>query len=191
MSIVTSFEICQESDCASLTFRDTTGAYSATNTTGYGSPNESIAGATAELVITMANGTQYTLDITADGFPTTDKDLELSIPQTDLGYSASESIEDQVIHILYRVTTALNTVITQDFKQALYCQVRCCVYSMALDVDIDCADCMNSMGDKVTTAWILYKGLEYSANAGDLVTYNATLPVLQRMCANSECSNCK
>lgn len=191
MAIVTSFDICESSTCSSLIFKDITGAYSLTNLYGYGSPNESISGATAELTVTLADGTVTVLDITADGFPTTDKTLELIINPEDIGYEEGDKIADQIIAFEYKVTTALGTIILQNIEQAFYCQVKCCVLSMFIDLDLECEDCMKSLGDRSMNAYIMLKGLEYSANCGDKTTFNKTLTQLKKLCANSSCANCK
>lgn len=191
MSIVLSYDICQPSGCTTLTFKDTTGAYSVSNTTGYGSPNEDISGATAELIVTLADGTSNTLDITSNGFPTVDTTKELTINSSDIGYDVDEEIEDQIISFTYRVTTTTPTVFVQNITQAFYCQVDCCVKSMFIDLDITCNDCIKAAGESRQEAWILLQGLKYSANSANVTVFNAALAELQKICSTTNCSNCK
>ena len=190
MAITTQFSICQTGTCDSLIFNDVTGPYSITNTSGYGTPNESISGATAELIVTLADGTITTISLTAAGFPTTDKTLEYIITAEALGYSSGSKIADQLISFTYKVTTALTTIITQYKTQGFYCQVNCCVNSMFIDLDINCEDCMKSLGDRAMKAYIMLQGLKYSANCGDSTTFTKTLAQLNKLCLNSSCSNC-
>ena len=110
MSIILVPSICQSSNCSSLIFKDGTGNYSITNINGYNAPNESIIGATAELIITLANGTVTTLSLTSAGFPTTNTLLEYTINASDIGYSSTSKIDDQIITIQYKVITALTTI---------------------------------------------------------------------------------
>jgi len=188
MAIVTSFEICQKSGCSTLVFKDTTGAYSATNIYGYNSPNESITSATATLTVTLADLTSYTFALT--NFPTIDKTLEFNITGSQLGYSTGV-IPDQIIKFTYTVITALSTIITQIKSQAFYCNASCCVKSMFIDLDLDCEDCLKSLGDRSTKAYLMLKGLEYSASCGDATTFNKTLTQINKLCANSACQSCK
>ena len=188
MSIVTSFTICQKSNCSSLVFNDTTGPYSSDNTYGYNSPNESIIGATSELQVKLGNGSIVTVVLT--DFPTTDKTKEFTITGLTLGYSTG-IIPDQIIEFTYTITTALSTIITQVGNQGFYCNANCCVKSMFLDIDLDCEDCMKFKYDTLIKASLMLDGLKYSANCGDTITFNKTLTQLNKICSNSECSNCK
>lgn len=169
-------------------FNDTTGPYSANNLNGYGTPNESIAGATSVLRVTMADASSY--DITLTGFPTTDKTLELVISGSQIGYP-SGVIADQIINFKYIVTTALSTKITQVGAQGFYCNAKCCANSLFLDIDLDCEDCIKSLGDKLTKASILLDGLEYSAGCGNSTSFNKALAQLNKLCGNTECFSCK
>ena len=188
MSIIHSPNICQNSNCSSLVFKDGTGAWSITNTNGYNSPNESIVGATASLIVTLADASVHTITLT--GFPTIDTTLEYTITASDLGYSSTAQITDQILSVQYRVVTALTTIITQNSQLALYCQVNCCVNSMFLDIDIDCDDCYTLQESKLRKANLMLQGLKYSANCLDTTTFNKTLAQLNKICLNQECSNC-
>jgi hypothetical protein len=190
MSIVLSPNICQSTNCSSLIFKDGTGAYSINNTSGYGAPNESIAGASAYLIVTLSDGTSTTINITASGFPTTDTTLEYQIDADDIGYNVGDKIEDQIITIQYRVVTALTTIIVQTIQTALYCQVNCCVNSMFIDLDLECEDCLKTLGARAEKAHLMLQGLKYAANCLDTTTFNKTLTQLNKLCNNSECSNC-
>ena len=170
MAITTQFSICESSNCSSLVFSDTTGAYSLTNLTGYGTPNESISGATAELIVTLSDGTISTISLTAAGFPTTDSTLTYTISAEDIGYSSGDKIDDQIISFQYKVVTALTTIITQYKSQAFYCQVNCCVNSMFIDLDLSCEDCLKSLGKKSMKAYLMLQGLKYSSSCGDSTT---------------------
>lgn len=190
MATVAQFSVCQDAKtCSSLTFNDTTGAYSATNLEGYGSPNETISGATATLAVTLASGDIYTIAL--GGFPTTDKELEFIISATDLGYASNEKIADQIMSFTYTVTYASGNVITQTKAIAFYCQATCCVNSMFFDYDVNCMDCIRESEARSRKAWTLLQGLKHSSLSADTTTFNKTLAQLNKLCLNSECSNCK
>lgn len=189
MSIVLSFSVCQSSDCGSLVFNDLTGAYDAgSNTTGYGAPNDTIASASSTLVVTLADGTSTTLVPT--GFPTVDKTKEFTITAADLGLTSGTQIADQIIDFEYIVITDQTNTLTQNISQAFYCQVNCCVTSLFIDLDIECEDCMTSAGGTVAQAYIMLKGLEYSAACGNTTAFNKTLTLLQKLCTKSTCASC-
>ena len=184
------FDICEPSNCVSLVFNDTTGAYDAdNNSTGYGTPNSVIAGATSILTITKADLTSYTISLPST-FPTVDKTLEYTIQASVIGYPSSQ-IDDQIITAVYTVTLADTTVLTQTKTFALYGKVKCCVESMFIDLDIDCEDCMKSLGSRNTNAYLMLKGLEYSAGCGNTTVFNKTLTQLKKICGNTDCQSCK
>ena len=192
MSITTSFGICQSSNCSSLTFNETTGAYSAGNPNGYGTPNDTNIGGTALLIISLSRGTSYTLSLTSSGFPSSDKTKEFIINATDIGYPSGSKIADQIITFQYIVTTALGTVIKQWKQTAFYCQANCCVSSMFIDLDTDCEDCDKARTARAIKANLMLQGLKYSANCigNDPSTFNKTLTQLNKLCNNSKCSSC-
>lgn len=186
---ITNFDLCQSSDCASLVFKDITGAYSTDSPYGYGTPNSDITDATAIVRITLADLTVH--EISLDGFPTTDKTKEYKIESTDLGYDSGKSIPDQIIQIEYIVTLDDDSELIQYGEQALYCNINCCIKSMVKDIDIECDECSKSSKDKYIDALLGLAGLKYSADCGDKITFNKVLSSLQRICQNTECSNCK
>ena len=195
MSLVLSFDICEGSNCNTLKFTETTGAYSTSNTSGWGAPNMSTGNAvSATLTITTPSGdvlTPINMHILPPSFPSEDFTQEYSIPLTSLGENSS--ITDGVWSFLYTVvcTQDLITVTyTQRVTQGFYCQVDCCVKSMFKNIDVEC-DCSKDQLSKAAKAYLLLKGLKYSANAGDISKFNSDLALLQKMCLNSDCNNCK
>ena len=191
MAVVLSFEICQSNDCKTLTFVETTGAYALTNITGWGTPNEDTTAATsATLVITPPSGVVYSIDLFAlSDFPKSDTTFEYELDETSLGLTASSKYPDGIYHFTYTVVTD-STTYTQQITQAFYCQVQCCVYSMFKDLDVTC-DCSLELKTKAIDAYLLLKGLMYSANCGNTTNFNAELATLQKICLNNECQNCK
>ena len=186
-----SSKICQSSTCDELAFVETTGAYSVLNQNGWGSPNEDTTDATsATLLITTPGGNEYTIDLFATGdFPTTDTSLEYVIQPTDIGLSAGSKIPDGIYTFLYTVETPSETL-TSLVYQALYCQVQCCVYSMFKDLNVNCDSCHDKK-TKAIDAYLLLKGLIYSANCGNSTYFNSQLTTLQKLCLGSNCKNCK
>lgn len=191
MALQLSFQICQSNTCDALTFVETTGAYSATNLTGWGAPNVALADATsAILTITLASGNIYTIDLLATTyFPTDNTSFEYALTNSDFGYSDGGKITDQIIKFVYTVIADGDTY-TQTVYQGFYCQVQCCVYSMFKDLNVTCDSCSQSK-TKAIDAYLLLKGLMYSANCGNTTNFNSQLATLQKLCLGSSCQNCK
>lgn len=186
------FQICQSNTCDSLTFVETTGTYNdPSNLTGWGSPNATLGSVTsAELEITLASGDSYTIDLLATGyFPTGDATFEYELTNSDFGYTNGSKIDDQIITFVYTVV-ASGTTYVQTVYQAFYCQVQCCVYSMFKDLNVTCDACLQSK-TKAIDAYLLLKGLIYSANCGNTTSFNSQLSTLQKICLNNNCQNCK
>jgi len=189
MALQLSFTTCENKSCSSLEFKELTGAYSVDNPNGWGAPNSVIAGATATLKVTLANGNATVL--TMDNFPTTDTSQVFTIDAEDIGYSAGDQIPDQIISLLYTVTLADTNKVTQTQDVALYCQTECCVSKMFLDIDVDCEDCISSLEGNATKAYTLLQGLKFSAGCGNATVFNKTLTYLQKICTYAGCTNCK
>lgn len=188
MSVILKFNICEGGTCDSFCFTETTGAYSATNTEGWGTPNESTSDAlTAVLSITDPSGNITSIDL-YDDFPTTDEEFEKIISPSDLGLSTTKFL-DGIYTFTYTVTTEANTYI-QNITQAFYCQVKCCVLSMFANIDFDC-DCSQDKQEEAIKAYIMLKGLEYNAGCGNKNKFNNILAQLQKLCTNKNCNNCK
>lgn len=193
MSLQLKFSICQTSSCSKLIFKETTGIYNvSTNPTGWGAPNATIGTATsAILTITLGNSLSYNIDLFATtNFPTSDKTFEYEITNEDIGYITGVAIPDQIIDFKYTVI-ANSITYTQNYKQAFYCNVNCCVNSMFKNLDVNCDTCDKQIKQTSIDAFLMLKGLIYSANSGNISNFNNDLATLQKICKNSNCSNCK
>lgn len=189
MSVVLQFEMCLESNCSGLSFKELTGAYSISNPNGWNAPNDTIASATAAtLTITMASGTAYVINLFTSSFPTIDTDLVYNIVNTDIGLALTDELPDQIVTFLYTVTTPTDTY-TQTISQAFYCQSECCVKSMFLDLDFECNSCGKDI-DNALKAYAMLQGLKYSANCGNSDEFENTLAQLNKLCAGSSCTSC-
>jgi len=191
MAVALSFRLDQSTNCKNLTFYETTGAYSVTNTTGWGAPNEATSDAlTATLLITPPTGTATTLNLLSLGtYPKSDSTIGYTITPTALGLSSTSQLSDGIYTFKYTVTTALNTY-TQTIQQALTCQVQCCVYSMLNSIDLTCSGCSDQQIKEFNKAYIILKGLVYSGGCGEISTFNKNIAILQKLCNQTNCQNC-
>jgi hypothetical protein len=193
MAVSLSFEICSSSDCKSLAFTETTGAYSSTNTNGWGSPNKLTSDAeTAVLEVTIPGDITYTFDLFAESpaFPTSDEDQKFIINAEDIGGVSGDKIPDGLYLFRYTVgrTTATAFTYTQQIQQLLYCNIKCCVYSMFADIDEDCS-CSSKKIEKALKSFALYKSLVAAAGCGQVNRFANLLKILGKLCKNTNC-NC-
>lgn len=194
MSLVLHFNICQSADCKSFIFSETTGAYNVdSNPTGWGSPNAATGSASSATLIVTNNltGVSYTINLFTEGFPSSSSDGTFYVTSDMIGGADDTEIDDGYYTFVYTVVIGGQSPVTytQTVRQGFYCQVRCCVFSMAKDIDHEC-DCGLDQKIEVIGAFILLKGLEASANCGNDIKFNKDLAVLQKMCLNSGCTNC-
>lgn len=188
MALVLDFNVQQSYNCKKLIFTETTGAYSAGNLTGWGAPNPlTSAATTATLTITNPAGTSYVLNLFTSSFPTTSVSTEYAVTFDLIGGSVNTAITDGIYTFLYTTLVGATTY-TQTKKITLTCNVACCVYSMFKDIDFEC-DCSQDTKNKAIDAWILLKGLQ--SNCGTTADFDTDLATLQRICLNSNCTNCQ
>ena len=191
MALVLNFEICQTADCKTFTFTETTGVYNAsTNPTGWGAPNPLTSNATsATLAINIAGGTVYTLNLFTSSFPSSVSSLEYDVTASLIGGASGAKITDGIYTFVYTVV-ASGVTYTQTIIKGIYCQVQCCVYSMFKSLVSTC-DCNATEKERALDAFILLKGLITSTASGNTTNFNTDLAVLQKMCLNSNCTNCE
>lgn len=191
MAVALDFEICQASNCKSLIFTETTGAYSTQNTGGWNAPNELISSVTdAILSVTTPGGLTFDFDVLAQtpSFPTTDELLKYYITGTELGM-VNSALTDGLYKFTYTVTTSTTTY-TKIIYQLLYCNVKCCVASMLAKItDPDC-DCQSDIIASASRAITLLDSLIYAAKCGNRTAFTNLLTILNKICRNQNCQTC-
>lgn len=193
MALVLSFEICQESNCSGLSFKELTGTYlSPSNIYGWGGLNPATATATAATLTITIGTTPYIINLFPT-FPTTNTGFVFNIPNTSIGLLSGDKLPDQIITFTYSVTIGAGpaaVVYTQTITQAFFCQANCCVNSMFLNLNFECDSCNENI-DEALKAHAMLLGLKYSANCGNSTEFNNTLEQLNKLCNNTNCSSCK
>ncbi len=108
MALTLDFSVCQSENCESFDITEDTGVYSALNLGGYGAPNLLTTDVLTATVAVTALGESTPL-ATVNVYPTlpSSAEGEDTISNTDLGYSATESIPDGVYQVLYTITGTL------------------------------------------------------------------------------------
>ncbi len=184
-----SFNICQKSDCSIIEFNETTGLYNITsNPGGWGGPFSTVNPDItlyhySKLEFFDQSNTLIKLFEFYPEFPTSDtnfiKELDYAIP-------------DGIYRIIYTVreTKTSGTSYSSTIQQAFYCNVRCCVFSMIKDIDIDCA-CLSKKLEEYNRAYALLQGLIKASCCGNVSQFNNILAILQKICLNKNCKDCK
>jgi len=159
------FETTEKLGCKSFEFKDTTGAYSSTNTGGYGTPNFGYSDITSTLIrVTRADGQIF--DIT-DFIPTAlVPSVIINSYQIGYGTNASpEIITSQVMTIEYFVYTSLACRIGYMKNDVLFhCQLKNCIQSRAIEVlKEDCNSCENDKSQQVLNQLLNYQAILITA----------------------------
>jgi hypothetical protein len=194
-SLIANFSSCESGSCNSIILTDSTGEYSAGNTSGFGSPNPEITEVTGvSLVITTSTGTQITLDITdlSSGiYPQS----PYSISLTDL--NMSDQIVDDVwtLQIIYSGTTIQGASIfwtSTTTKTILYsCQTQCCLDKLMASISInDCGCCNDSPLAKVMKGNTFLKAARLAASCGQPKKALKLLAAAKFICQSKQCINC-
>ncbi len=108
MSLVLDYSSCLAENCRSVDITETTGVYSALNTGGYGAPNLLTTDVLTATIAVTALGESTPL-ATVNVYPTlpSSAEGEVTIDNTDLGFTSTEVIPDTVYQLLYTITGTL------------------------------------------------------------------------------------
>lgn len=193
MSVLLKINVEISSDIKTLKFYENTKPYSITNTTGWGTPNEDTTDATsAELTITTPDSNSYTFDANSvtpfySSWPTSDDDVSYDFDSSLLGYGTNQKFPDGIYKFYYEVVTGTATY-TQTEKFFNYKNIECCVKNMIADIDYDC-ECSKEKIEKAKKAFIMYQGLVYAAECGQVTSFDNLLESLDKLCSGN-CTNC-
>ncbi len=195
MAVTLQFNISESGNSQELTFTETTGAYSVSNTSGWGSPNRLTSDAeTATLAVTTPDDLTTTISIFASSYPTTDNDLEYTITPDDIGYSATTGTKfpDGLYKFVYTVarTTATAFSYTQTKFVLIYGQAKCAVFSLYGNIPSEECDCNTDAIELAFKGMTFLKALEYAAETGNSSEFDRLLAIINRLTANNDCHNC-
>lgn len=155
------FDTTEKLGCKSFEFKDVSGAYSPTNTGGYGTPNFGYADITSTLIrVTRADGLVF--DIT-DFIPTA-LVTSVIINGSQIGYGTSSTpadITSQVMTIEYFVYTSLSCRIGYMKQDVLFhCQLKNCIQNRAIEVlKEDCESCEENNAQEVLNMLLNYQAI--------------------------------
>lgn len=193
-SVILDFCVNQSSSCKVLTFYEQTGAYSATNTGGFGSPNESTTNAVAAILTvtppTSAVGTQFNLFTNSPAYPQTNDTVGFGMKSQDLGMTADIAFPDGIYTFVYTVTTSA-AVYVQTKTIFLSCNAACCVNKQIAEVAADTCDCEDDEDfQDALKVYVLYQALCYAATCGNVNRFSDLLNAINSYCNITSCNSC-
>lgn len=198
MANVIDFDICISNSCKAMNFTELTGAYSATNTGGWGSPNLALGTVTTALLqITDPGNSVYTIDLLATGdFPTDNTSLEYSIDFNDIGLGTGTVTDGQWKFLYYVVASGAvgpeTFMATHNFL--FYCNSQCCVTDMLAGIEADDCDCNienTKRIDNYRKAKTFLASLIHAARCYQVTKFENIKSIVDKLCQNSGCETCK
>lgn len=184
------FNICLESGCETFTFTETTGAYSATNLTGWGAPNALTSSiTTAVLQVTAPSGAMSTINLLTEGFPSSNPSFSY-----DFAASVVDTYEDGKWEFLLFYDDGAGNTYMKKYVRLFYCTTKCCVDTMLAALEADDCDCNTKNSAAMTNylkAIIFLEMLKNAAKCYQVDNFTSIKAILDKLCANSGCQTCK
>jgi hypothetical protein len=179
------FKISKEG--TSIKCKDVTGPRSASNTGGYGSPNETFADIVSSTVqITTPAGLSYIITGVAS-----DVYNETTIQGTSLGFPAGTTLVDGVYQAEFVLVSA-STTYTYTTQFFVTHNVECCFEKAQAEEVFSLTKSCSCGGERSKIADYFY--IIWSANkafyCGKIETAKALLAYLQTACQTLSCTNC-
>ena len=186
-NILLNYTLCQASCGGSVSFRELTGAYSATNTGGWGSPNETTGDAvTAVLIFEDPNGTVYSsLDVTAYSFPKTD-----TITATEITAATVDSTLTKFVDGFWKITYVVTTgTTTYSHEQTFffYATLRKQLCDLVKVMEVCDCNCDYDSLNKVLQYHAYFDALCYAVKIGDTESVNEIFSTLTNLI---NCTTC-
>ena len=195
MAFTPTLTFCLSNSCTELSVSETTGVYNVTtNPGGYGTPNPATGDVSSYvLVITDPDDVEYTIDLFANGFPTTNSDFEYSIPLTSLGNRTV--IEDGYWQFAWTVVSTGPVTSTGNSAYYFTCNTECCVAALLANIVLEDNGC--NCNDDATAKQMDYlrakaflESLKNAAFCGKLTLFNNIKTAINKMCAKTDCKTC-
>ena len=183
--------VCLKDNCKKLSVTDTTGGYSASNTGGWGTPNDDRTAVTAASIVIKdsAAAVVHTETVTTQTNPVdwyadfTYEDIALTL--ADGQYTAT-----------YSITTPGDSGGTTEttVKFYVYCGLKCCVHKRLHAAVVAYGNDPCKYADKLNFAnylWALLKDFEDAARGCNFNKAKTAFDKLTALCATEEDCSCK
>lgn len=185
MAISPTLSVCFKENNTLLQHTDTTGAYSAGNTGGYGNPNDASTTITsATILITFPDSSTQTVDVTSQ--------ISAGVVVGDYVFTdvTPDSTADGIYTFLYTIVSPAGTV-TSTISKLFLGKVRCCLDKLLKDIPNKlCEECeLDAYMERIFLAEGLYKSLVAMGGCAQTASINKVLTKLQTLCDFEDC-NC-
>ena len=184
---------CQSDGCKTLTVTDSTGEYSGTNLTGWGTPNIELSDVSvATVTITDPDDVEHVVDLVndlgIDYLTATADTLEYDIDSTYFGLASTDTIPDGIYNFLYSITDTSLDVYTMERNIALYCNIGCEINDLLkmIPEQYSCNKCNTAFINEVYGIYMMYKALINAAECGSVSEFNNILAMLKKMINNAK-----
>lgn len=187
MALGIDFNVCLNNACATFTFSELTGAYSATNTTGWGAPNPAIGTITAAILnVTSPSGIITSINLLAQSFPSSNPSFEYDFTTISVG-----GYEDGDWSFLLYYTDGSNTYLKKH-NYLFYCNSKCCVEKLLAKVKVTDCDCCKAdeITDTYLKARVFLDKLKNAAECYQVDNFDEIKEILDKLCANEDCDSC-
>lgn len=189
MALELSYSVCITSCCKEISITDSTGDYDAsTNTTGWGTPNLERGDVTdASLVITDADGYDYTIDVTTEVQDGTD----ITVTSDLIGLAAGVDITSGVYYFTLTVTDGVDTYYF-DVTKLFYCTEEKAFQALVGTFNPDSCTCCSghSTMDDILDIWVYMLALKNAACCGKVDKFTELLEIINQLLGHNPCSNC-
>jgi hypothetical protein len=183
--------VCLKDNCKKLSVTDTTGGYSASNTTGWGSSNDDRTDVTAASIVIKdsAAAVVHTEDITDQ--------IDMVDWYADFTYEdIALTLADGQYTATYSITTPGDSGGTTEttVKFYVYCVLKCCVHKRLHAAVVAYGNDPCKYADKLNFAnylWALLKDFEDAARGCNFNKAKTAFDKLTALCATEEDCSCK
>lgn len=192
MSLQLTYSIKFSGDCQNIILENTTGAVSASNVTGYGTPNPAVGDITsATVVITLPDGTVLSsLPLTHPTVPP-DAPAITIFSATDLGLA---SIPEGIYKFTISESTigsesAFQDTYTKVISTLNYCSTQCCLDKLIASLDLSDCECNEGNLKQVNKMNYYLLAAKDAASCNKANKANKLLKAAQDLCSQKKC-NC-
>ncbi len=193
---ILSFGICQESDCSSFDFSETSSVYTNSNSGGWAV----IAGAGALVNFTTADAISAYLTVTLPSgvicspialtsFPDDTGLNTQTITSSDLGFSGNLPDGIYSAEYLVNISNVSNQTVQLRIVQSFFlgCTIKCCVDRLIAQIPVEDCGCESVALKNALLAYGLYLALMKNAACGNLTNISNLLARLTKLCSVTNC----
>lgn len=181
-------------DCKSFDYSQTTGAYSVSNLTGWGTPNKDLADVASSILVITNHKTGVIYDdiniVSAETSTTNFAFAELFLSSTPIG---TEEIADGIYSFKHTVTFNDDSIITTIAYRTSLCLLNCSIQALTdtmLDtIDDCCTDNKKEILAKYTEVMALYDILTKAFRCNNFSAFNSIYSSIELLLMNL--NNCK